>query len=319
MADPRLRFTAAAAVAAAAVALAGCSSPPGPSTDYLSDATQAHVAELVRALNYPFDSDPTYAVQVGNLQTRLINDCVARQGVVPPAIKPLPLEADSVVPSAARLWLIPGDDYGVSTLLSDPKAVALLHEGDAGNEQGESVVPDPEAYDRAVYGADNERISFPIEGGGTSSVPVGGCFGEATQAMYGVPAADYERAYYEIPSIRKVMTETLADSAVGRATSAWSSCMGKAGHNVGSPTDLYGEMNRWISGVVEGTSTVTQAEQDEAKLASTDKSCRTSSGLGTAVADRFVALAEAEIAGKEGVVVEYRAMIEHAQSLLDKG
>ncbi|HEY0237114.1 MAG TPA: hypothetical protein VGC37_00575, partial [Friedmanniella sp.] len=89
-----------------------------------------------------------------------------------------------------------------------------------------------------------------------------------------------------------------------------------AGHDVDNPDDLYGAMNTWISGVVGGTMLVSTVEDQEHDLASVDRECRTSSGLGTALSGRFLQLAESEIRGSEGAVQEYRTMIEHAQSLL---
>lgn len=316
----RTRSVAFGATVLATVALgaAGCSSSPAgePSDEFLAPDTQAQVLQNVQALNYPFESDPSYSIRIANLQTRLINECVARSGVAPPHVQDLPLDVTAITPSQSRLWLLPGDDYGVGAALSDPAVVAQLGDDSVGVGGGEAPA-DPDAYDSAVYGAEDERIDFPIDGGGTASVPVGGCFGEATRTMYGVDdAADYERAYYEIPNIRDVMTTLLADGDVRDGVSAWSSCMKDDGRDYDSPDDLYNTMNSWVTGVMEGSVLVSTIEQDESDLAAADLACRTSSGLGSTLASVFLHLSASEISGNEGVVQEYRSMIEHAQALL---
>jgi len=160
----------------------------------------------------------------------------------------------AITPSRSRLWLLPGEDYGVAVALSDPSVVAQLGTEDAGGGGSAADIPDPEAYDKAVHGSGGERIEFPIEGGGSASVPVGGCFREATKAMYGVDsAADYERAHYAVPNIREVMTTLLADNGVRAGASTWSSCMRDAGYRANGLDDLYSIMNTWVSGVVGGS------------------------------------------------------------------
>lgn len=311
------------AVCAAAVlgvlGSAGCSPAPEPSERYLDPDLRSEVLARVQALNFPFDSDPAYAVRIANLQTRLINECVSRHGVVPPRTQELPYTTEVLTPSEPRLWLLPEEDYGVASALSDPEVLAALLRAPSADVPPDGMPPDPEAYDRAVYGPDDERISFPIPGGGTASVPVGGCFGEATEAMYGVPAADYERTYYAIPNIRDVMTDVLADERVRRSVGAWASCMGEQGVRASGPADLYEAMSRWVEGVVEGSVRVAHVEELEHELARHDRACRTESGLGTEVAEVFLESARAALEGSEGVVLEYRAMIEHAQSVLGSG
>lgn len=303
---------------AVALSVAGCSSSPGPSEDFLEADTAARVVTAVQALDYPFESDPSYAVRVGNLQTRLINECVAAQGIPVPIVGDLPLENASVAVSQSRLWLVPGDDYGVSAALYDPKVLAQLRSTPEPQE-AEGTAAEDEAYYQAVYGPEDERIDFPIGDDGTASVPVGGCFGQATETMYGVDAATYERTYYEIPSMREIMRTLTADDDVRASMSSWSSCMKDSGYRADQPDDLYGVMNDWIAGVVEGVTPVGVVAEAERELASADLACRTESGFGTAVSTRFLELAEAEIAAKEGVVQEYRTMVEHAQSLLVDG
>lgn len=305
-----------AALAAVTLSMAGCSGSPGPSDEFLESEVSARVLSAVRALDYPFEGDPAYAVRVGNLQTRLINECVAAQGIPVPTVADLPLESASVSISQSRLWLLPGDDYGVSTALYDPVVLAQLRAGQEPQGSSELSADDTAAYDQAVYGPEDERIDLPIEDGGLVSVPVGGCFGEATEAMYGVDAETYERTYYEIPKMRTVMRELTADDEVQKTMSGWSSCMRDEGYRAKQPDDLYGVMNDWIAGVIDGTTLVGAVAEAERTLADADLGCRTESGFGTAVSTRFLAIAEAEISAKEGVVQEYRAMIEHAQASL---
>ena len=202
--------------------------------------------------------------------------------------------------------------------LADPAVVASLAAmTGAGETSQPSQPPDPEAYDLAVYGPPDSRITIEIPGVASVSVPVAGCFGEATKTLYGVDdAADYERAYHEVPSIRDVMQELEADGDVRRATSAWSGCMKDAGHDVKVPTDLYGTMSSWLDGVVGGVATVADVRAAETALAEDDIACRTSSGFGTTVAKKFLDLADEKIAGSEGVIQEFRSMAEHAQSVI---
>ena len=299
------------------VGLSACSGPE-PSDEFRDSNLSVRVLQSVQSLNYPFESDPSYAVRVANLQTRLINECVEKQGIVPPTVDDIPLDAAAVTPAESRLWLLPAGDYGVSAALADPAVVASLAAGTGDGETDQpSQPPDPEAYDLAVYGPPESRITIEIPGVASVAVPVAGCFGEATKTLYGVDdAADYERAYHEVPSIRDVMQELEADGDVRRATSAWSGCMKDAGHDVKVPTDLYGTMSSWLDGVVGGVATVADVRAAETALAEDDIACRTSSGFGTTVAKKFLDLADEKIAGSEGVIQEFRSMAEHAQSVI---
>lgn len=312
----RRRAGLAAVLAAAGLVVVGCGSEPQPSDDYLEPGMRADVLARVQALNYPFEADPTYAVRIADLQTRLINACVERQGVVPPRVAPTPLTTELVVPDESRLWLLPGADYGVATALSSPEVLASLAAEDPADPAADAAPPDPVAYDAAVYGPQDERIDFPIEGGGSASVPIGGCFGEATEAMYGVPAAEYERAYYAIPNVREVLTTLRSDGSVRAAARRWSSCMSEAGVQADDPGGLYPVMSRWVDDVVAGRRLVSHIQQQEQHLAQEDQECRTSSGLGTALSTTFLELADSALEGSEGVVLEHRAMVEHAQALI---
>ncbi|RMI12789.1 hypothetical protein [Cellulomonas triticagri] len=303
----------------ALVGLVGCAPAAQPSEAHLDPETRRQVREAVQALDYPFESDPAYAVRLANLQARLIDECVVREGVVPPGREDLPLTSADLAPSESRLWLLPGDDYGVAAALDDPAVLAGLVAGESGTTGSGRAAPDPVAYDRAVYGPEDERISFPVEDGATVSVPVGGCFGEATATMYGVEAADYERTYSAMPTIRGVLAEVVADGGVRSATAAWSTCMGEAGIEVSAPGDLYATISAWVGGVLSGTLRVAQVAEQESALAAQDGACRTSSGLGAAVATVFLETATEAIRGSEGVVQEYRAMVEHAQSVMGRG
>jgi len=306
------------ALAAVVPSIGGCSASPAPSDDYLQPDVSSRVLQDVQALNYPFESDPSYSVRVANLQTHLINQCVQNQGIVPPVVDDIPFESTAVTPSESRLWLLPSADYGVAAALSDPAVIAsLAAAGDGPGSDAEAPPPDPKAYDLAVYGPPDSRISVDIPGVASVTVPVAGCFGEATKSMYGVEdAADYERTYYAIPNVRDVMQALEADSDVRRTVAAWSTCMKAAGYQVTTPSDLYEMMNSWVDGVVNGTQAVSDVRTQETALAQADTACRTSSGFGTTVSQAFLELADQKIAGSEGVIQKYRAMIEHAQSVI---
>lgn len=316
MTQKKVRTRTAVLGALVALSMAGCAGSPGPSEEFLAEDVSARVLSAVRALDYPFEDDPAYAVRASNLQTRLINDCVAAQGIPVPSVADLPLEPASVTVSPSRLWLVPGDDYGVSAALYDPTVLAQLRTEAEAHDTPGLAAAETAAYDQAVYGPENERIELPVEDGGTVSIPVGGCFGEATEVMYGVDAETYERTYAEVPRMQTVLTELTSDDDVRARMSDWSSCMGEAGYRASQPDDLYRVMSDWIAGVVDGTTLVGAVAEAERSLAAADVDCRTQSGFGTVVSERFLEIAEAEIAAKEGVVQEYRTMIEHAQASL---
>ncbi len=107
------------------VGLSACSGHE-PSDEFRDSNLSVRVLQSVQSLNYPFESDPSYAVRVANLQTRLINECVEKQGIVPPTVDDIPLDAAAVTPAESRLWLLPAGDYGVSAALADPAVVASL-------------------------------------------------------------------------------------------------------------------------------------------------------------------------------------------------
>ena len=303
-------------------AVAACGSGPTSSDDYLSGALAQQVTQRIHDLDYPYDEQSSFGYQMGNLQTQLIHDCVEATGLkVPPTDLTQPDPA-SYVPDVATLWLTAPRDFGVARSLSDPTVLASLRAAMAGEgTDGSTHTGYPDNYDTVVYGSTDDPkdwLTFSIEDGGEVQVPVGGCFGQATQQMYGVPAVDYERARHEMPKVADVLAEAVSSKKVRSAVGAWSSCMAKKSYTAKDPSELGQTLSDWLTRAVDGKMTVQQVQAKEAALAVADKDCKTSSGLGTAADESFVDAADKALNSKQGVVSAYREMNDHALKLLAK-
>lgn len=303
-------------VATAMVASSCTTGGPGPSGDYQTGDLRAAVDKALRSVNYPYDDDPTYAAQIASLQVGLIRQCVERNGLDLPDQATPPAPPPSLMPSSAALWLQAFDDYGTSRHLSDPNTIRLFLAAQGAREPGGQMMPD--GYDALVYGGDENWVSFPIADGGTVMRPVGGCFGEATERMYGVDARTYERTRMELPRIADLMAAVASDETVRAATRAWSRCMADSGYEVKDPAELAAVMDPKVGEALNGSLRIADFQKFEQALAQADRTCKTESGLGTAAGAAFVDAAQEALAGAEGVVIRYREYVDHARAVMSE-
>ncbi|QDW62203.1 hypothetical protein [Oerskovia sp. KBS0722] len=314
------RFTRSLVAVAAAAALTGCGSSVTSSNEFRSAELSQEISTALRQLNYPFGEDPAYAIQMANLQSRLIADCVRENGLVMPEPAPEKLEPSRhLVPSEIELWVTAMDDLGTAVALSDPELIAELQAPPSNQEPNAIAVPP--GYDEIVYGTDDAGwVEFPLDGGGTVQRPIAGCFGKATEAMYGVSAVEYERAYMEMPKIDAIMAEMRGAESLAPHVQAYSRCMKDAGLGVATPSAIGTLVQPAIEGVVSGEVRLADLQEREEEIARADGACKESSGLGTAAGEHFVDAATKELKEREGVVQEYRSYIENSRTaLVEKG
>jgi hypothetical protein len=301
------------------VVVAGCGSGGTPSDEYLSGDLAAQVKQRIDTLDYPSGQAALAELEEANLQTQLIHDCVVAKGLKVPPAEILGPDQGFIPPDNSTIWLTAGSDFGIARQLQDPTVVSLLRKSDEPEASPTKSTGYPENYDDVVYGSDADWITIQdSDDDGSTQVSVGGCFGKATEEMYGVPAEDYQRAYYSKPWSKQVLEAAIATKAVRSATGHWSDCMNDHGYATRNPEDMGKYMSRWVDGSLDGSKSIDKITADEQKLAAADKDCKTSSGLGTAVDKAFIAEADKVIKGKEGVITEYRKMVDHALALAKK-
>jgi hypothetical protein len=306
------------ALGAAAVAVLASCSGGTPSDEYLSGDLAAQIQQRIDTLDYPSGQGALAELEEANLQTQLIHDCVVAEGLKVPPPNLVDPDQGFIAPDNSTIWLTAGSDFGVARQLQDPGVAAYLRKASSQDARSGSSVY-PTNYDDVVYGADSDWITIqdPHDDGSTQ-VSIGGCFGKATEEMYGVPAETYQRAYYEKPWSNQVLDAAIATKAVRSAAGHWSDCMNDHGYATKDPADMGKYMSRWVEGSLDGSKSIDKITADEHKLAAADKDCKTSSGLGTAVDKAFIAEADKVIKGKEGVITEYRKMVDHALALAKK-
>jgi len=302
------------------VVVAGCGSGGTPSDEFLSGGLAAEIQQRIDTLDYPAGQNNLADMELANLQTQLIHDCVVAEGLkVPPADLVGPGQGGFLAPDHSTIWLTAGSDFGVARQLQDPRVVALMRRTEQAEAAPTKPTDYPDNYDDVVYGADSDWITFqdPNDDGSTQ-VSIGGCFGKATEEMYGVSAETYQRTYYEKPWSEQVLEAATAAKPVRAATGHWSDCMNDHGYATKDPEELGKYMSRWLSGFLDGSMSIDKVTSAERELAAADKDCKTSSGLGTAVDKAFITEADKVIKGKEGVITEYRKMVDHALALAKK-
>ena len=92
------------------------------------------------------------------------------------------------------------------------------------------------AYDKALDdGVDAPVIAVKLPTGGTVRKQVGGCVAEAERRLYGDPETWF-RAEKTVSSLQPLyVPQLMADQQFAQALTAWSQCMGRAGHPYKDP------------------------------------------------------------------------------------
>jgi hypothetical protein len=294
----------------------GCGSKAEPSTRFTSDAgLRAQVREVASQLRV-LDT-ATGGVDVRGLHAKLTDDCVRRHGVAVPQAPPLPTDPGIVRQiTDLDLWLNHGQPLGRGTALSDP---AQLQKQRGFLKETVEVVnpPYPPEGEKYLEGDPPQLLELPLPGGhgGSVIIPIGGCHGKATETLYGVDAETFERTRMALPRLETVIDEAVADDRVDGRLGAYSDCMKKHDLDVRTPADLQDIVNPVYGAVLEGTQQPARLVALEQRVVAADAACKTSSGLGTAFAEALVERGRAALAKTEGVVVEYRRMMDHAKAV----
>jgi len=293
-------------------------SPQTESSALSANIDDAEINAFLERLDYPGSVSASYWSDTARVHQTLIDQCVARQGITAPAFAVTDTVTLSVAPSWLRLWLLPASDYGISNALAAPGVIEEITRQDD-SSQNEPEFVDAKLYDEAVYGGPDDRVDITTADGIVVSAPIGGCFGEATRTLYGVSdAADYERTYLGIPSIRVIQSTIESDRAVQQATKSWSRCMNDKGWKASSLDDLYEYMTGWVGSAKIGSKSLAAIAAQESELAQADMNCRISSSLNDTIRSRFVSIANDELVGKSAIMADYRKMVDNAVSVVKK-
>ena len=251
------------------------------------------------------------------VHAHLTADCVRRHGVSIPEPPPLPVDP-GIVPQVSEfdLWLNRGQPLGRGTALSDPQN--LQRQRNYLRETAEFVVPAyPAGSTKYVEGDPPQLLELPLPGGhgGSAIVPIGGCHGEASARLYGVPAETFERTRLALPRFDTVINETISDGHVDDRIDDYETCMESQGLQARTPADVLDIIDPVYAGVLEGTEQPARLARLEQRAVAADRKCKENSGLGDAFAEAFTEKGRAALTDAEGVVVEFAEMMKHARSV----
>ncbi len=283
--------------AAAVVAIAAFAAPAllAP-TDALApefagpDSIAVEAAETVRALGM----DAAFGQEHGQIAA----DCVRAAGI---DYSPRWAQAPGA-PFASSPWLLPtGAGYG----FSDRTA----------NTGGRT----PAGWEAAMYGTPRMEVTISIENGGSVTVPVGGCHGQATEALYGVPAEDYERTYQQVRALPdEAVRAAVQDGPVRDAAGRWSECLADQGWEAGTPDDLDNALASELAAADSDAAAREELVRREAALLEADTRCREQSGLQAAFDQAFVEHGTRLAAANQVALAPYRRMLDHATAVFDE-
>lgn len=297
--------------------LTGCGGRTEPSSQYLDDqGLRAKVDQLAARLDFGVRDTSGAALDLEVEHERVVRKCVRSKGV-PIQDPPAPATTSTVLPRVTdlELWLARGRALGLGTALSDP--ARLQQARTAGENDGHQEEGYPPGAEDLVYGKPGRTITVPLSGnwkGGSVTIPVGGCFGEATAQLYGVPAETFERTRLALPRVDDIIARSTAEQKVADALRDYAPCMRDRGFLVSSPAEILRTLGPMINEVMTAKkqpSDLVRAEQD---LLAADAGCKTSTGLGTSFAQAFLEHGDAALKQNEAVIVEYRRMLDHARA-----
>lgn len=294
--------------------IGGCGGAPKPSGEF---AASGDLRQRADAIAQKVQSISAGGLDTEALHTRLTNDCIREQGVEVANVAPPPVNP-GVLPEITDLdlWLNRGQPLGLATALSDPAKLEEHRSFIKRNQDFENPPMSPEAL-KVSEGDPPKLVTIPLPGdnGGSVSIPVGGCFGAATEKLYGTKAETFERTRLELPRLDTIMDKSTSDGRVDAAADGYAACMRQQGFKARTPSDLQDVIGPTLGGVLDGKEQPSRLAELERRAVASDMRCKTSSGLGTAFAKAFVENGEKALKGSEGVVIEYGRMMDHARSV----
>jgi hypothetical protein len=307
-------------VCAAILLLCGCGNTSAPSSDFMSDdELRAQVDSLVTRHRFGLYSGSGVSVDLEFAHERLNRQCLRSKGFTI-GDPPPPTDSTSLLPEVddLRLWLSRGEPLGLAAAVTDPERLQQLRQQIV-DGKGHREEPYPAGAEEAVQGNPPVKITVPLPGGhgGSVTIPIGGCFGWATEQLYGVHAETFERTRLALPRLDDTVSEAVAEPAVTRLLGSYASCMRDRGLDVETPSDLVEVVGPPVEATLEGSAQPSAVVEAESRAVSSDADCKSRSGVGTAFARAFVAHATANLSKTEGVVVEYQKMLNHAKGVVN--
>lgn len=127
-------------------------------------------------------------------------------------------------------------------------------------------------YTRVAFGDGRER-TYPYPGGGTISIPTGGCSGQAIRDTYDMPVNQFLDLKASIPREDSLVTTAVKinDSSVMK----YGTCMKSKGFDQAtSPVDVFDGLNSDIDSFMNGNSPLSKIEIQEGELLRSDAECR---------------------------------------------
>ncbi len=250
----------------------------------------------------------------------LTRNCVRDRGVSVPDPSPLPKDPGTVPEvTDLDLWLNRGQPLGRGNALSDPQV--LQEQRQFVRQAAEFTAPayPPEAA-KYLEGDPPQLLELPLPGGhgGSVTIPIGGCHGEATEKLYGVPAERFERTRLALPRLDVVMNETVSDERVDDRLDAYKACMKDHDLQARTPAALHEIVDPVYTGVLQGSEQPTRLAELEQRVVAADQKCKVDTGLGEAFVESFAEKGSAALRDTEGVVVEFDRMMRHARAVAER-
>lgn len=221
----RRAVTGSIVVALAAVGLVGCGTS--------SPSDRARPVRL-----YPFESAVYYTDAEQRIITekleRATADCMRSRGFsYPSASASASAEASQPEPE-------PNNAYGLLDLATARVSGYDIVPAEIRRRTrvGSPATPTSEPkYTAALVGDQQRQRELSLPDGSRVSVATDGCVALSRETVFG---SGWDRMYYTVQALSNMVIErTGVDPAVVTALSAWSSCMGDAGHPAKNPEQLY--------------------------------------------------------------------------------
>lgn len=169
-----------------------------------------------------------------------------------------------------------------------------------------------------AYGGVEEPVAFPVEGVGSVSISPDGCQAEAYIAVFGDLGAGVSNEFLGGRLRERIVDRVLAGEEVGVALEQWRSCMDRGGFDVGTPQDVYRQIEgAFTPGDDEVPGSVTAVEQERSAVDRL-KACDGESDL-YSLGWQAVGPATSAVLDEFAVDVEnYQAAVERSLEVLER-
>ncbi|HET9894332.1 MAG TPA: hypothetical protein VFQ44_05315 [Streptosporangiaceae bacterium] len=225
--------------------IAGCASPPSAGSAMVR-LSGAEIAILTNAGATTFTT-----AEVTNAFDALVQQCMEAQGFVyyydqltPAAFTSanLPGVPQAFIPLASRR----ANGYGFYEQAIQSSQPGSQSTGIGAEEKYADSLKGVQYTKYAAALQGHHRLTVTLPGGGTGSIPSGGCEGAAEKRLYG-SAAGYVQATSGLSLLFDQLYNTVtSDPAFTAVTSKWSTCMARHDFNYKTPVDLWNSLNTRI-------------------------------------------------------------------------